>query len=160
MKPYMFNINDVYYCKSIRNKIMPGGMFTRIIYSNDLVSINGIHISFSLNGKIHEVYSNKYKFVYDVDTESKNTVETLEKIEIDILKNYSFPDKTVVFKLKEQLSANFFKFFQSKSHIKYSHAENNHGLDSGVAPILFSLKISGVWSTDNSYGITYKFTRV
>jgi len=30
-----------------------------------MVSINGIHIVFSISGKIHEVYNNKYKFAYD-----------------------------------------------------------------------------------------------
>ena len=43
MNPTMFDINDVYYCKPIRNKIMNGGWFMRIIYSNNIVSINGIH---------------------------------------------------------------------------------------------------------------------
>jgi hypothetical protein len=155
MKPNMFNIEDVYYCKPIRNKIMNGGMFMRIIYSNSMVSINGIHIVFSISGKIHEVYNNKYKFAYDtVSPDILNIINNLECIEKKILSSCSLSDKTPSYKLKDQLEQKFFKFFQSSHYVKPSGKQSNN------SSTIFSLKISGVWSTETTYGITYKFTKV
>lgn len=153
MKPDMFDIDDVYYCKPIKNKIMSGGTFTRIIYSNELVSMNGIHLIFTLNGKIQEIYNNKYKFIYDTDDKTKSIIELLEYIESDLLKGKTFKDKQISYKLKEQINTGFFKFFQSKINAKTPS-------DTHSKPVLFSLKISGIWSTDGNYGITYKFTRL
>jgi len=160
MRPDRFDKHDIYYCKPIRNKIMNGGLFSRIIYSTSLVSINGIHIVFSLNGRIQEVYNNKYKFMYDNDAATKSVIESLEKIEYDILKNYAFQEnKTIVFRLKDQLVSNFFKFFQSKINVNPTN-DSNQPTTYSICPTSFSLKISGVWATETSYGITYKFTRV
>ena len=150
MKPDMFDINDVYYCKPIRNKIMNGGLFMRIIYSNNMVSINGIHIVFSIPGKINEVYHNKYKFVFDNNHDISNLIE----FENDILSNCNLSDKTPSYKLKDQLEQKFFKFFQSSHYVKPSGKQSNN------SSTIFSLKISGVWSTETTYGITYKFTKV
>jgi len=148
MKPDMFDINDVYYCKPIRNKIMNGGLFMRIIYSNNMVSINGIHIVFSIPGKINEVYHNKYKFVFDNNHDISNLIE----FENDILSNCNVIDKIPTYKLRDQLEQNFFKFFQSTHGSKTQAKINNQ--------VRFSIKISGIWTTDTSYGITYKFTKV
>ena len=153
MKPDIFDINDVYYCKPIRNKIMTGGWFMRIIYSNNMVSINGIHITFSISGKINEVYSNKYKFIFDTNHDTPKLIDRIKEIENLILKNCDINDKTPSYKLKDQLEQNFFKFFQpvqtSKTQVKQNTTLTN-----------FSIKISGIWTTDTTYGITYKFTKV
>jgi len=153
MKPDMFDIDDVYYCKPIKNKIMSGGTFTRIIYPNELVSMNGIQLIFALNGKIQEIYNNKYKFIYDTDEKTKSIIELLEYIENDILRGKNFKDKQISYKLKEQVNTGFFKFFHSKINVKTPS-------DTHSKSVLFSLKISGIWSTDGNYGITYKFTRL
>lgn len=153
MKPEMFDIENVYYCKPIRNKIMNGGTFMRIIYSNNLVSINGIHIAFVIQGKVNEVYSNKYKFNYDNFNDTPNLINKLQEIEKRLLISCDIPDKTPCYKLKDQLEQKFFKFFQSSQSTKTNNKQ-------GSNPITFSLKISGIWSTDTTYGITYKFTKI
>lgn len=152
MKPCMFNINHVYYCKPIRNKIMNGGLFMRIIYSNNIVSINGIHIVFSIPGKINEVYNNKYKFIFDNTYDTPRFIDKIKEIENNILSNCDINDKTPTYKLRDQLDQNFFKFFQSTHGSKTQVKINNLAS--------FSIKISGIWTTDTSYGITYKFTKV
>ena len=152
MNPTMFDINDVYYCKPIRNKIMNGGWFMRIIYSNNMVSINGIHIVFSISGKINEVYNNKYKFVFDNNYDTLKLIDKIKEIENIILLNCEIKDRTPSYKLRDQLDQNFFKFFQSTQGTK-THTKSN-------TPVSFSIKISGIWTTDTNYGITYKFTKV
>ena len=149
MNPTMFDINDVYYCKPIRNKIMNGGWFMRIIYSNNIVSINGIHIVFSISGKINEVYNNKYKF-YLIAITTHPTRQN-QKIENVILLNCDIKDKTPSYKLRDQLDQNFLSSFNQ--HKDQRHTKSNN-------PVSFSIKISGIWTTDTTYGITYKFTKV
>lgn len=152
MSPNMFNINDVYYCKPIRNKIMNGGLFMRIIYSNNIVSINGIHIVFSVSGKINEMYSNKYKFMFDTQYDTHKLIDKIKAIENQVLSNCDIKDKIPTYKLRDQLEQNFFKFFQSPQGSKAQTKSNN--------PVTFSIKISGIWTTETTYGITYKFTKV
>ena len=153
MKPDMFEINDIYYCKPIKNKIMSGGTFTRIIYSNELVSMNGIHLIFTISGRTQEIYNNKFKFIYDTDEKTRGVIQLIQNIESDILKGRFFKDKQLNYKLKEQINTGFFKFFQSRTQTKTTN-------DTHSKAVLFSLKISGIWSTDDNYGITYKFTRL
>ena len=148
---------------------MNGGFFIRIIYSNHLVSINGIHITFTLSGKIHEIYNNKYKFV--LTSEDKGLLDFIQKLESDILNNVSnVHDKIPQFKLYEQLITGNFKFFHHTSNYppqKHNQSPLTRAVSPHVLPnpantssITFVLKISGVWTTDTNYGITYKFTRV
>jgi hypothetical protein len=150
--PAVFNIQDVYYCKPIRNKIMSGGMFIRLIYSNHLASINGIHVSFSITGRVQEIYSSKFKFFYENDTDNYS-ISLLQDIENNLLNSADIKHRNPQYKLREQLSAGFFKFFQN--NITKSGKINNATINT-----TFVLKISGIWTTDTSYGITYKFTRV
>ena len=155
-----FDINDVYFCKPIKNKVMTSGHFIRIIYSNELVSINGIHLSFILNGKVQEVYSNKFKYTTSFSEES-NIIKSIQAIEEHILNNVNVQNKSPQYKLREKLNTGSFKFFQNSlntnSHYKTVSEKSSY---SGNSNIIFILKISGVWVTETSYGITYKFTRV
>ena len=65
MNPEYFNKDNLYLCKSIKNKIMENATFIRIIYSTISSSMNGVYISFSLNGQSTELYRGKSKFTFD-----------------------------------------------------------------------------------------------
>lgn len=154
--PSKFNIHDVYYCKPIRNKIMPGGMFVRLIYSNDIVSINGVHISFPLYGRIQEIYNNKFKYTY-IGTDGDSILSSINAIEQAILKHANIVNKSPQYKLHEQLQSGCFKYFQDNISLCKTGKQNNT-----YPPCVtnFVLKISGIWTTEADYGITYKFTKV
>ena len=154
--PSNFNIHDVYYCKPIRNKIMPGGMFVRLIYSNELVSINGIHVSFSLYGRIQEIYNNKFKYTH-ADSNDDSTISIINAIEKAILENANITNKNPQYKLQEQLQSGCFKYFQDNILPSKTVKQTNSQPPRFTS---FVLKISGIWTTDVEYGITYKFTKV
>lgn len=154
--PSKFNIHDVYYCKPIRNKIMSGGMFIRLIYSNELVSINGIHVSFPLYGRIQEIYNNKFKYTH-IGTGVDSMISSINAIEHAILENANIVNKNPQYKLHEQLQSGCFKYFQDNISPCKSGKQNNTYPPSITN---FVLKISGIWTTDADYGITYKFTKV
>ena len=39
-----YNLNNTYFCEPIKNNVMPNGSFIRIIYSTNIVILNGINL--------------------------------------------------------------------------------------------------------------------
>jgi len=130
----------LYFCDSIRNNIMNDGSFIRILYSTELITLNGIFIIINLNDITSEKYYNKYKCSFNV-LSHKEIIDKIKNIEEDILIKYK-TNKTPLYKIYDQMKTGHIKVF---SDIKNN--ENNY----------FILKISGIWETEDSYGLTYKF---
>ena len=169
-----FHAENIYMCKPIKNKIMTGGMFYRIIYSTDSVSMNGIYITFELTGNICEIFPSKFKIQFGPHTNTAggsktqnstfdnitdNIIKALCDIEKNILTNISISGKTPQYKLHEQLKQNNFKFFWLSENLNNNVPKAKDGTTS-LQKACFVLKISGCWTTPVSYGITYKFSRV
>lgn len=174
-----FRPDNIYMGKPIKNKIMTGGMFSRIIYSSDSISMNGVYITFDLSGQICEIFPSKFKIqfaplpnstsgqskLYNTSLETtKNIIKSLCEIEHSILANISMPGKTPLYKLRDQLIQNNFKFFWMNDNITNLSTTSNPAKPKDTAGNFqnarFILKISGCWTTPTSYGITYKFSRV
>ena len=159
-----FRADYVYICKPIKNKIMSGGLFSRIIYSTDSMTMNGINITFNLIGQICEIYPSKFKiqFLSNTNGQTQKTIETINslcELERSILSTMASSGKKPLYKLHDQLVQNNFKFFETNDNILSTTPtiKNNPGIQQDAQ---FLLKISGCWSTPSSYGITYKFSRV
>ena len=87
-----------------------------------------------------------------LDIVANNTlIDSLIKIEKMILDNLDRPELTKIYKLKEQLIGATLVVFEGGVACTNSHQLGNHS---------FILKISGVWITENSCGITFKFFHV
>jgi len=141
-----YNEQCVYFCDPIKNTIMNDGNFIRILYSTNNAVFNGIYLLITLNDIICEKYYNKYKYIFNVNSEiHQNLIEKLKIIEENILKNINIENKIPQFKIIEQLKNGFIKLFQNIPNI-----QNNHNYN-------FILKISGIWETSHNYGLTYKF---
>ena len=160
-----FRADYIYICKPIKNKIMSGGFFSRIIYSTDSITMNGINIAFNLFGQICEIYPSKFKIQYLPNTNGQtqqivDIIKSLCEIERSILSIMSTttPGKKPLYKLHDQLAQNNFKFFETNETVLNTITNNNKSASQQHAR--FVLKISGCWSTQTSYGITYKFSRV
>lgn len=172
-------------CKPIKNKIMSGGMFSRIIYSSDSISMNGIYIVFDLMGHICEIFPSKFKIQFTPggaagsgtsikpysSEHTASLIKSLCDIERSILARISIPGKNPLYKLHDQLVQNNFKFFWLADNISgppttvpnttHTNSVVKHRDSSGSCQNgRFILKISGCWTTPVSYGITYKFSRV
>lgn len=135
-----YNDEHVFFCDPIKNNVMDEGMFVRILYSSDIMTLNGIYLLVNLTNVVCEKYYAKYKCSFNITTH-REIIEDVKKIEESILKKYK-TNKTPSYKIYEQLSS---------GHIKLFDRINN--LASGS----FILKISGVWETLTNYGLTYKF---
>ena len=150
-----FQLTNVFFLDPKRNIIMDG-KFTKIIHSDELITINGIYfqILFSINSidkfKSVDKFMNKYfmKFIPNDATNNK-IINELNKIEAGLIdhykKNFSCK-KSPVFLLKEQLSTGNVKLYREIPHL-------NKNSD-------FIIKISGIWENNENIGITYKFMEV
>jgi hypothetical protein len=134
----------IYFCEPVKNKVIEEGNFIRILYTNQFVTLNGVYIIISFNDVTVEKYYNKYKCNFNVYTHKK-IIDKIRTIEENILNTYKNTGKFKQMKIYEQLQQGIIKIFNETEN----KINNN-----------FILKISGIWETPLSYGLTYKFIKV
>lgn len=136
-----FNINNLYFSEPVTNNIIDGGIFYRIQYANEYISLNSIIITIPIE-RCHLIkYTNKYKCIFN---DSNNYIlEILKNIETQCLTKI-MSNKEVKLNLYDQIRNNCIKFFSTKKYPEYPDK------------ITINFKISGVWENKTSYGITYK----
>ena len=144
------------------------GCFTKLVYSNSRFAMNGVYVSvFITNRKIFdnpridrytdtsgEEGGHKYYIQFDPYTlDNRQYTESMFELEEQILAMYipSNSSKKKVYSLKVQIVNGVLKI----------HNETDGGTqptrDIRDVQTQYCLKISGVWETSFSYGITYKF---
>lgn len=144
---YMDSFNNDYInFLETKENIVTDGVFTKIMYSNTLFTMNGLFFYFPI--EIQDITSNSYNktFVkFDTSYGINNTIIShLTNIEHSILNLYN-KSKTKNLVFKNQLSTGYIKIHTTKTVTKNT---------------LFIVKISGIWENDNNMGITYKITPV
>jgi hypothetical protein len=132
----------LYFCDSIKNNIMNEGSFIRILYTTDLLTLNGVYVLINLQDINSEKYYNKYKCTFNT-IYNKEFIDKIKTIEDDMLIKYKTTKKPI-YKIYDQLKLGYIKLFSDVKNI-----QNNN----------FILKISGIWETQNNYGLTYKFIK-
>jgi len=138
-----FNNENIFFFEPIKNNVMNEGNFIKILYSNDIMCLNGIYLLVNLTDILCEKYYNKYKCNFN-SSNHKDIIENLKIIEENILKKYK-TNKIPSYKIYEQVKC---------GHIKIFNDIGNHNSYS------FILKISGIWETNTNYGLTYKFIKI
>lgn len=137
-----FNKNYIFFMETRNNMIM-NGHFTKLIYSDENVTLNSIYFDFAVKYNIVKNNSNKMIIKVNVN-DNRDIFSKISFIENNILQYYSTLNnisKKPVLLLKENLLSGFLKVY------KQNNLTN--------AKIYF--KISGVWETSSEIGITYKF---
>lgn len=137
-----YNNDFLFFCEPIKNNVMNEGNFIRILYSSDIMVLNGIYLLISLTDITCEKYYNKYKCNFNISNH-REIIESLRIIEEEILKKYK-TNKAPSHKIFEQLKAGHIKLFNDVGNINSCS---------------FILKISGIWETQSNYGLTYKFVK-
>lgn len=134
----------VFFCEPIKNNVMNEGNFIRILYSNNCFTLNGIYLLITLNDITCDKYYTKYKCNFNPAVH-KELINKLKMIEENLINKYNFVDKIPQYKIFEQLV---------NGNIKIS---NDIGTKSYCNLIL---KISGIWETQDKYGLTFKFMKI
>tara|TARA_B100000035_G_scaffold313366_1_gene326913 strand:+ start:6460 stop:6882 length:423 start_codon:yes stop_codon:yes gene_type:complete len=128
-----YNSNYIFFGDTIKNTVITNGKFVRIIYSNQIYTLNGLYILVPL-ANIKKINSNTCSI-----NNNNSCIKTLCNVEKDILSKCN-TSKIKEYKLQEQLNKNIIKIFNSKNTFKK-----------------IIIKISGLWEDENSCGLTYKF---
>jgi hypothetical protein len=141
-----YDINNVIISEKTKNNIMTNGDFYRLYYSTEDIILNGLHISFELKNISIEKYFNKIKCIFDNNDYNNNTVFLLKNIEKKLLERYTGINRDSVYRIGEQLENKFIKIF-----------DDNYISIKRYKSIKFVLKVSGIWSSQNEYGLTFRF---
>ena len=148
------NINNIIISDPIKNSVMQYSNFYKIVFSNNIISYNGLYISFDLN----DITLNREKILLN-DTYNSNNIETIYKlrnIENIILNNID-TNKKKTYKIYELFSNGYIKYCYNDIYIE--NFNNNHKLllsNNNFDKKTFILKISGLWENKDNIGITFK----
>jgi hypothetical protein len=138
-----YNNNNIFFCDPIKNNIMNNGNFIRILYSNPNMILNGVYLLINLCDICCEKYYNKYKCNFNISNH-KDIIDNIKLIEEEILKKYK-SNKMPTFKIYEQIKSGYIKIFSDIGN---------------KSQCSFILKISGIWETQQNFGLTYKFIKI
>jgi hypothetical protein len=139
-----FNVNHVFFQDPVKNTIMNESSFIRTIYSNELCMLNGICLEFDLPITAVDKSFNKFKCTID-NKLGAMMVQTISQLERDILGKFAGEKKQPVFRVHEQLKNGMLKVLTINNTTTLLKT--------------FVLKISGLWSNNTEYGLTYKFSQ-
>ena len=140
-----FNKDYIFLQEPVKNNIIDDSKFIRLIYSNNIFSVNTVYIVVNLQIVNIENYFNKHKFLFNVKQNMK-AINQLKSIEESILDKICINNKKPVFRLYEQLNSGNIKLFKDNLKLHKINKDNE-----------FIIKISGICENEYEYGITYKF---
>lgn len=147
-----------------KNNIMDG-KFTKLLYSNEYALFNGLYILCPI---IRNVSNTSYKNNFTFHPHISNNlmiIQQLSHIEkklITFYKQYNTCNKKHVYSLQNQLYSGTIKVYQdivkNNSLTKYEANMDMHNLNECLfLQSFYVIKISGIWETSDTIGITYKF---
>jgi hypothetical protein len=146
------NLNHIIICDPIKNSVMQYSNFYKIVYSNELLSLNGLYILFNLNN----INQNKEKILFQYSN-NKISIDKITYIEEYIL-NLINSNKNRIYKITELLNNGYIKYCYndySTNNITYNNFNNLNNVNKSLI-----LKISGLWETKENIGVTFKIILV
>ena len=146
INPRDFNKNYLMLSEKTKNNIMNDGFFYRLYYSDDCGTTKGLFLEFNLVNVSIDRYFNKLKcnFKKNDNTKIIRFIKTVEKLILNNVPDVEY--KTPVYRIEEQLQNDFIKIFNNDT--KNINEKKSINL---------LLKISGIWTNEKEYGVTFRF---
>jgi len=142
LKIQQFLLSNILLLDKKTNMIMDG-YFTKLIYSDNCITMNGIFIELPLIIRSNITIQSKYIAYFDTIV-NKEWIYKLSIIEKQILQYYmlffGITNKIPNYSLKQQIQNGSIKYY--KDHVSKGG--------------MYYIKLSGIWETHNEIGITYK----
>jgi len=174
-------IQNIRFLEKKQNIIMQGE-FTKIMYSLDVFTMNGVYLSCALvcmdttrrpeTNPAVKSYNKHMIWFHPNSPVNLEVVRCFDQFEKQLLASYldhaslyhgRFNDsskKRIVYSLHNQFMMGYTKVYQdfiSEDVEKMSSSGNTDLIASAAAKSVYSIKISGIWETADEIGITYKF---
>ena len=152
----------IQFLETKKNVIMEGN-FTKLIYSDNFITMNGVYLRFPLQYYSVEKISNKQivKFQTHTNTQVINDVYEIEHYLLDYYSKYYRCKKEPFYSLREQFSHGNIKLYKeyindggfeySPSSFKMIEKKTNNSNPKMM------IKISGIWESTTQIGVTFKF---
>jgi hypothetical protein len=139
------NTNHIIICDPIKNSIMQHSNFYKIVYSNELLSLNGLYVLINLN----KINQNKDKIIFNY-SDNKLMVDKIAILEEYIL-NLINSNKNRIYKITELLTNGYIKYCYNDNSINNISCYNLNNVNKSLI-----IKISGLWETKENIGVTFK----
>ena len=147
-----FKFRNLFLLEPKRNIIMDG-KFTKIVYSDELIVMNGIYLITPFDDFYVENNLNKCVLKINIHNSiNSNIITELIKIENNIIQYYKHLfecSKKPFALLKEQIL---------NGNIKLYNNTTNNNVNEKRCKII--IKISGIWENEDQVGLTYKFMEI
>ena len=147
------DLNNIIIMDPIKNNVLLESYFYKINYYNNIIIYNGLYIHFEL--KYLELSNDK--ITYNID-ENLNIFNKLFQIENDILTIINIQKKKNL-KIKDLIEKKYIKYnnIDINSSININNINTFKNIPKKNNNIDLILKISGIWKTNENYGLTFKF---
>ena len=146
MLPVNKIIPEYLYFLDSKNNMLMEGIFTKLIYTNEWFTMNGLYINIPI--EIQGIDTNHYKqTVFFSVSQYSTLLHQLDLLEQNILARYTPSDKNKhkSFLLMQSLKLGYFRIFKSDNFPTTKKKITG-----------FVLKISGIWENAQEYGLSYK----
>ena len=131
------HIHNIFFAPTQVNKILNNSKYTKLLYSTNIITLNGVLFHIQLNNFRHYKHFNKYYISFDNIPVELYDIMVLEKS----LLHKKFPTKLPTY--------NIFNIIQHKQLNFYSNRTIPN-------PGSLILKISGIWSNETECGLTFR----
>lgn len=145
-----FYIGNVHFLDTKKNIIIDG-IFTKMVYLDDIVSLNAIYIVFPCKCYIDRTI-NRNNVMFSLNTHENQEIIELEK---SILNNYM-----KYYQISKKMNTSLASQITNGRTRLYKEGHDNTQLHENEDNIQIVLKISGVWETNDEIGITHKFVEM
>ena len=143
---------NIYFLDKKMNIIMDGN-FTKVIYSNDYFTMNGLYILFPIEvSSIDKVGSKVILKFNPYHANNSIIVQEFSRLELRILEYYKN-----LYRCKAKISTFLSKQIYTGGMKLYKDYNSN---DIKKKNVQYIIKISGVWETYEEIGLTYKLIEV
>lgn len=148
----VFDIDDVDYNNiflddKTKNTIIDDGVFYKLHYSNHILAMSNIIIKLDIN--IYNIFKNYHRYKCVFSTEKyKIIIDKISELEKTILQELYKNKNKNNFNTYKQANYNISTLLHSGCFKLSRYPNHNNNI---------ALKISGIWETENNYGLTYKF---
>lgn len=137
--------DNIRYLYPKKNTIMEGE-FTKILFSKEYVTMNGIYLHLPFVVDTRKIYENNHiRFLVQNNVQNNNVVSDLKMIEKTLLTNYSD-----YYKIKKQFEYTLSRQLHSNQIRVY------HDISNKSRRTRYVIKISGIWESVDKIGLTFK----
>jgi hypothetical protein len=147
-----FSINNLFYLETKQNIIMDGN-FTKVMYSNEFFTMNGIYLVFPITISSLDTLNDKRVVRFSPNNKENalviNEFSKLESILLDHYRETKASSMKTSYTLSKQLHAGCMKLYKEYNRM-------NQDVKTSTKKPECILKISGIWETYDEIGLTYK----